>query len=131
MPFLSGEAEASPRKEFIYWNDDGQLVAIRYEELEGRLLRAEPRGHRRLGGPVRRTARAEALQPALRPAREGRHLDPLRQVDGDRAFVQVPMQAFAARWLSSFKDFPPRQKPASFNLDEVLEKLTEAAGSTR
>ena len=41
----------------------------------------------------------------------------------DRAFVQVPMQALAAQWLESFKEFPLRQKPASFNLDRVIEKL--------
>lgn len=49
-----------------------------------------------------------------------------------RAFVQVPMQTFAAQWLGSFKEFPPRQKPASFNLDEVMQKMSElgkAAGS--
>jgi hypothetical protein len=46
----------------------------------------------------------------------------------DRAFVQVPMQEFAAAWLASFKEFPPRQKPASFNLDEVIRKF-EALGA--
>ena len=43
-----------------------------------------------------------------------------------RVFVQVPIQAFAAQWLSSFKEFPPRQKPASFNLDEVMRKMSES-----
>jgi hypothetical protein len=38
----------------------------------------------------------------------------------------VPMQAFAAKWLGSFKDFPPRQKPASFNLDEVMRRMSES-----
>ena len=42
-----------------------------------------------------------------------------------RAFIQVPMQGFAAQWLESFKEFPPRQKPASFNLDEVMRRMTE------
>jgi arylsulfatase len=44
----------------------------------------------------------------------------------DRAFVQVPMQALSAKWLESFKEFPVRQKPASFNLDAVMEKLERA-----
>jgi arylsulfatase len=43
----------------------------------------------------------------------------------------VPAQAYVANWLVSFKEFPPRQKPASFSLDQVMQKLTEAAGSTR
>ena len=42
-----------------------------------------------------------------------------------RAFLLVPAQAIATQWLSSFKEFPPRQKPASFNLDEVMRKMTE------
>jgi hypothetical protein len=43
----------------------------------------------------------------------------------ERMFLIVPAQAAAAQWLSSFKEFPPRQKPASFNLDEVMRKMTE------
>ena len=46
----------------------------------------------------------------------------------DRAFVQVPAQAFAAQWLQSFEEFPIRQKPASFNLDAVMEKLSPTNG---
>src|SRR5262249_4131245 len=44
----------------------------------------------------------------------------------DRVFVQVPMQALAAKWLESFKEFPVRQKPAAFNLDQVMEKFEKA-----
>ncbi len=42
-----------------------------------------------------------------------------------RIFLIVPAQTAAAEWLGSFKEFPPRQKPASFNLDEVMRKMTE------
>ena len=50
----------------------------------------------------------------------------------DRAFLQVPAQAFAAQWLDSFKEFPIRQKPASFNLDRVIEKLMPSVlGATK
>jgi arylsulfatase len=45
-----------------------------------------------------------------------------------RAFIQVPMQGFATQWLESFREFPPRQKPASFNLDEVMRKMSELGG---
>ena len=43
----------------------------------------------------------------------------------DRSFVIVPTQALVARWLESFRDFPIRQKPASFNLDDVMAKLSQ------
>jgi hypothetical protein len=42
----------------------------------------------------------------------------------DRAFLLVPAQAFVAQWLQSFREFPIRQRPASFNLDDVMEKLS-------
>ena len=48
-----------------------------------------------------------------------------------RTFLLVPAQAAAAQWLSSFKEFPPRQKPASFNLDDVMKKMTEAPASSK
>jgi arylsulfatase len=44
----------------------------------------------------------------------------------ERAFLIVPAQAIAAKWLDSFKEFPPRQKPASFSLSEVMDKMTAA-----
>jgi hypothetical protein len=45
----------------------------------------------------------------------------------ERIFVLAPAQAFVANWLSSFKDFPPRQKPASFSLDQIMDKLQSGA----
>jgi hypothetical protein len=42
----------------------------------------------------------------------------------DRMFLLVPAQQIVAQWISSFKEFPPRQKPASFNLDQVMERMT-------
>jgi hypothetical protein len=40
-------------------------------------------------------------------------------------FVGVPAQVIAGRMIASFKDYPPRQKPASFNLDQVMNDLIE------
>jgi arylsulfatase len=46
----------------------------------------------------------------------------------DRAYMLVPAQALVAEFLQTFKDFPPRQKAASFSVDQVIEKMTYAAG---
>jgi hypothetical protein len=46
----------------------------------------------------------------------------------ERAYVIVPSQAIVGRWLQSFKEYPIRQKPASFNLDEVMQKLSAPQG---
>jgi arylsulfatase len=127
MPFLSGAEDTSPRKEFIYWNDDGRLVAIRYENWKSVFYE---QNHEGIG--VWEGQFDELRVPKLFNLRS----DPLEKGDtsilydkwmADRAFVQVPMQAFAAQWLSSFREFPPRQKPASFNLDEVMQQF-EASG---
>ena len=47
----------------------------------------------------------------------------------DRVFLLVPAQTFVAKWLTSFKEFPPRMKPASFSLDQVMAAMTSAGGS--
>ena len=47
----------------------------------------------------------------------------------DRMFALAPAQAFVARWISTFEDYPPRQKPGSFNLSSAMEKLTSNPGS--
>jgi arylsulfatase len=47
----------------------------------------------------------------------------------DRMFAIAPAGAYVGRWLQSFKEFPPRQKRGSFNLDRVMEAVT--AGSTQ
>ena len=49
----------------------------------------------------------------------------------ERVFLLVPAQAYVASWLASFKEFPPRQKPASFSLDQVMQKMIEASGANR
>ena len=71
LDYLSGKAKESPRKEFIYVNDDGEIVAARYGDWKVVFLENRGRGVRRVARAVRRTARAAALQPAPRSVREG------------------------------------------------------------
>jgi arylsulfatase len=40
----------------------------------------------------------------------------------------VPTQVVVGKFLMSFKNFLPRQKPGSFNLDEVMRKIQESGG---
>ena len=125
MPALKGEAEW-PRHEFLYWTDDGNLAALRYNNWKVHFL--EQRAH---GFDVWQEPFVQLRLPKLFNLRT----DPFERADHealgyqkwrlDRAFVLVPAQSFVANWLSSFKDFPPRQKPGSFSLDQVMEKLTE------
>ncbi len=49
----------------------------------------------------------------------------------DHAFIFVPAQEYVGKFLMTFKDFPQRQKSASFNLDEVMDKLKEGAAGSK
>jgi arylsulfatase len=133
LPFFKGEAKESPRKEFMYWSDDGDLMAVRYNEWKASFLEqnAEISPHMPVG--VWQGQFTHLRVPNLYNLRS----DPFERGPTSiyypdwqvrRIFVQVPMQAFAAQWLSSFKEFPPRQKPASFNLDQIMAKFE--AGSS-
>jgi arylsulfatase A-like enzyme len=124
IPFFKGEAKDSPRKEFLYWSDDGDLLAIRYENWKIVFLEQRSKGL-----SVWREPFSQMRIPKLFNLRS----DPFERGEestlfydkwfADHAFVQVPIQALAARWLETFKEFPIRQKPASFNLERVIEKL--------
>jgi len=46
----------------------------------------------------------------------------------ERMFTIAPAGFYVGQWLQSFRDFPPRQKPGSFNLDRVMEAVTKGAG---
>ena len=50
----------------------------------------------------------------------------MRQLDGTRVFIDYGAQALVAQWLRSLKDYPIRQMPASFNPDEIMQKLSPA-----
>jgi arylsulfatase A-like enzyme len=128
---LSGKGPG-PRKEFFYWTDDGQLCALRYDQWK--LVFMEQKAH---GLSVWQ----QPLTPLRVPLLFSVRADPFERADQesgaydrwfiDHAFVMVPAQAFVAQHLATYQEFPPRQKPGSFNLDRVLEKLQEAGGGNK
>ena len=124
MPFFKGEAKEAPRIEFLYWNDDGELVALRHGEWK-----AVFKEQSNTGWQIWEREFTDLRVPKLFNLRS----DPFERGDTsfiyekwkfDRVFVLVPAQVLAAQWLSSFKEFPMRQKPASFNLEAVMAKLS-------
>jgi arylsulfatase len=126
MPFFKGEVKESPRKEFLYWSDDGELVALRinqwklsFKEQEHTGLDVWKRDFTNLRAPNIYNLRTDPFERGPESFEYGKWM-------ADRAFLIVPSQAVVAQWLGSFKEFPIRQKPASFNLDEVMQKLTSA-----
>jgi arylsulfatase len=130
LPFLTGAQDKSARKEFFYINDDAQLVAIRYENWKavfceqktpGTLdIWAEPFTCRRL--PKLFNLRSDPYERA--DITSNTYYDWTLQ----RAFLFVPAQAFVQQFVATFKDFPPRQKPSSFSVDQIMQQLEQAHG---
>ncbi|WP_254441632.1 MULTISPECIES: arylsulfatase [unclassified Ruegeria] len=126
LPLLTGETAASPRKEIFYFSDDGDLTALRFEDwklifLEQKAwatLRAWIEPWTELRIPLIVNLRRDPYERAYRTSNT--YYDWLL----DRAYFLVPAQQYVGNFLSTFQEFPPRQKAASFNLDQVMEKLT-------
>ena len=126
LPYLTGEVEKSPRQGFIYFYDDGDLVALRFDNWKVVFMEQRVAGHAAgLGRAVRAAAGAEALQPADRSVRARRHhLEHLlRLADRPRLHGLAAQDHVTAQFLETFKEFPPRQKAASFTIDQVVEKM--------
>jgi arylsulfatase len=124
MPFFKGEVKDSPRRDFLYWNDDGELVAIRVLEWKVNFKVQEYTG---IGVWQREFTNLRVpwiFNLRSDPFERGNESFEYDRWMAERAFILVPSQALVAKWLDSFKEFPIRQKPASFNLDTVMEKLT-------
>jgi len=125
---LEENIKASPRKEFIYVNDDGALVAIRLDQWKGVFLE-----NRADAFQIWREPFTELRLPLLFNLRR----DPFEkaQIDAnvyhdwflDRPFVVVPMQQIAAKFFQTLNEYPPSQTPGSFNLEKVQEQIENAA----
>jgi arylsulfatase len=126
--YLSGQTKESPRKEFIYVNDDGQIVAMRYTDWKVVFL--ENRGQ---AFGVWREPFTELRVPLLFNLRR----DPFEKAQHnsntyndwflDRPFVIVPLQGMAGEFLKTMKDYPPSQSPGSFNLEKIQKQIEAAS----
>ncbi len=124
---LAGKSP-SPRHEFFYFNDDGSLVCLRYDQWK--IVFAEQRAH---GFDVWEEPFVTLRVPRIfnlrsDPFEEGTHSWDNWKWRADRLFLLVPAQQYIGKFLSTFKEFPPSQKPGSFSLDAVMESLQKGAG---
>ncbi len=126
LPHLTGQEEASPRKEIFYFSDDGDLTALRYGDWKILFMEQKAQGTFRVW--------MEPFVPLRVPLIFNLRRDPYERAtitsntyhdwQLDRAFMLVPAQAYVGKFLESFKTFPPRQKASSFSLDQVMEKMS-------
>ena len=129
LPYINGDTDEWPRKEFFYFSDTGDLLNLRYNRFK--LVFAEQREH---GFDVWAEPFVFLRFPKLFDLRS----DPFEHADeidamgyqrwrAERMYALVPAQAYVAQFLATFQDFPPRQTPASFTIDQVMERLTPAS----
>ncbi len=127
LSYLSGEAKESPRQQFLYFNDDAQLVALRYGDWK--MVFMEQRAKQA-------ALWAEPFVSLRVPKIFNLRRDPFERADEnsntywdwmmDHMFFLVPAQDIIAEHIETLKLYPPRQKPASFNLDRVMETIRQS-----
>jgi len=129
LPMLTGEADKSPREEIFYFSDDGDLTALRYRDWK--LIFMEQRR------PNTLEAWANPFTPLRVPLLFNLRRDPFERAQItsntyydwliDHAYMMVPAQTYVGNFLKTFEEFPPRQKAASFSIDQVMETLEAGA----
>jgi arylsulfatase len=130
LPFLEGEVDQNPRPGFIYWSDDGQLMALRYGNWKFHFL--EQRAH---GLGVWEEELVSTRVPTFFNLRANPfEIDAedaaffFNKEKADRIFLILPAVALVTQYLATFEEFPVRQRPASFSIDQALEKAQASQG---
>jgi arylsulfatase A-like enzyme len=129
LPYLTGEVKESPRSFFFYMSDDGEIMAIRHGDWKLVLMEQRAKAL---------ACWLEPLVPLRAPKVFNLRRDPFERADESsntywdwvlsRIYLVYGMQALVAQQIEDFVKFPPRQKPAAFNLDAVMRKLVDASG---
>jgi arylsulfatase len=129
LPYLTGKEEKSPREGFIFFDDDGNLVALRYDNWKCVFMEQRAVGTLRVW--------SEPFTPLRLPKLYNLRTDPFERADVtsntyydwfiDHDYIVFAAQSIATRFAETFHDFPPRQKAASFTIDDALSRMAEAA----
>jgi len=131
LPYLTGQSEKSPRRGFFYFDDDGDLVGVRVENWKIVFM------EQRVPGTLR--VWAEPFTALRAPKIFDLHADPYEQADitfnsyyewfFEQPYVVMAGSALTGEFLQTFKDFPPSQRPATFTIDQAVEKMKQNLGS--
>ncbi len=131
LPHLTGQEAKSPRQSFFYFSDDGDLTGLRYDNWKIVFM------EQRMTGTC--AIWAEPFVPLRIPKIFNLRTDPFERADItsntywdwliDHAYLLIPAQKYVGDFLATFKEFPPRQKAASFTIDQVVEKLHKGMAS--
>ena len=130
LPYLTGQEKKSPRKGFIYFSDDGDLVGLRFDNWKVVFMEQRAAGTLRVW--------SEPFVALRVPKLFNLRTDPYERADITsntyydwflhNGYMVFAAQQIVGEFLKTFKDFPPRQKAASFTIDQAMEKM-ESVGS--
>ena len=125
LPYLTGQTKTGPREDFFYFSDDGALTGLRYDNWKAVFAEQRQPGTLLVWGEPYTVLRI----PKLFNLRT----DPYERADVtsntywdwylDHAYLLLPAQTYVGKFLQTFKEFPPRQKAASFTIDQVMQSL--------
>jgi len=129
LPYLSGQEEKGPRKEIFYFSDDGDLTAVRYNDWKAVFMEQKTEGTLRVWMDPFVPLRVPLIFNLRRDPYERAEVTSNTYYDWliDRAYMLYGAQAIVGNFLQTFKEFPPRQKAASFTVDQAMQKLTPQA----
>ncbi|KPK52385.1 MAG: arylsulfatase [Gammaproteobacteria bacterium SG8_31] len=130
LPYLTGQEGEGPRKEIFYFSDDGDLTALRYGDWKIMFMVQKSPGTLNVWQEPFVPMRVPYIYHLRRDPYERATITSNSYYDWmiDRVYLLVPAQTYVARFLETFKEFPPRQKAASFSLDQVMEALSPPGG---
>lgn len=119
LPYLTGETDKSPRPGLIYFSDDGDVLALRFDNWKVVFMEQRAQGTPRIW--------AEPFVPLRVPKLFYLRTDPFERADItsntyydwllDNDFIILATTTLATQFLATFKEFPPRQRAASFSID--------------
>jgi arylsulfatase len=128
LPYLTGKEKKSPRQVFFYFSDDGDVLAVRFDNWKAVFIEQRCPGTMRVW--------AEPFTVLRLPKLFNLRTDPYERADITsntyydwfiyHAYVIYPALAFVSQFIETFKDFPPAQHPDSFTIGDALQKMTEA-----
>jgi arylsulfatase A-like enzyme len=128
LPYLTSEVDKSPRQLFIYFSDDGDVLGIRFDNWKVVFMEQRVQGTLQIW--------AEPFVPLRLPKLFNLRTDPFERADVtsntywdwvmDGAILVLAASSLVGEFLQTFKEFPPRQKAASFTIDQAVAKLEAA-----
>ena len=130
LNYIRGETDESPRNAFFYFSDDGDMLGLRYDNWKVVFMEQRCRGTMQIWAEPFTTLRVPKLFNLRTDPYEYADITSNTYYDWfvDNGFMVMAAQAIAGKFMETFKDFPPVQKPNTFTIDQALDKMSAATG---